>query len=369
MGVQLPSFETAKNRRQRARAAGMNPDYWYAVEHSGALEKGQVQQVTFWGRQFAIFRGSDGLVRALEDRCAHRQLPLSKGEVHGCRVTCPYHGWSYDHEGRLVDIPHELFGKKRPKISVAAYPVRERYGLIWLFPGDASKAEATPMPEIPEIEGDDAWACVPIDYTWQAHHSMIIENVCDFTHEFLHRDWKPFADPNLRNLDVEGDRIDLGYDTKVAAGGIYSLFADRSRSAGQHMKLGFYYPHQWSDTDGRYKHWMFVLPVNESTTRVFFLFYYADLKVPFLPLTIPRMAMKTVLKVANRLVMHPLLEQDRWAVEEEQKGYERHHDAPVAEFSPVVTAFQKLTIERWEAYLASRDERPRHGRLPLAPSD
>ena len=92
-------------------------------------------------------------MRAIEDRCAHRQVRLSLGEVHGCDLTCPYHGWTYGGDGRLVAIPHETFGRNVSKVRVASYPVRVRYGLIWIFPGDPALAEETPMPEIPELEG------------------------------------------------------------------------------------------------------------------------------------------------------------------------------------------------------------------------
>jgi hypothetical protein len=44
-----PSFEEAKNRRQKVRAASLDPNYWYAVEHDHALKPGQVQSVRFWG--------------------------------------------------------------------------------------------------------------------------------------------------------------------------------------------------------------------------------------------------------------------------------------------------------------------------------
>src|SRR3989442_13484677 len=84
-----------------------------------------------------------------------------------------------------------------PRVRIAAFPVRTRYGLIWIFPGDPARAEAVPMPELPELEGAQAWACVPVDFTWQAHHSLIIENVSDFTHAHLHRKYRPFSGAKL----------------------------------------------------------------------------------------------------------------------------------------------------------------------------
>ena len=68
------------------------------------------------------------MARAVENRCAHRQIKLTIGHVKKCDLVCIYHGWSYDEHGRLVDMKHDHFGKKLPVLSIRSYPVRERYG-------------------------------------------------------------------------------------------------------------------------------------------------------------------------------------------------------------------------------------------------
>lgn len=353
-----PGFLEARTRRQKVRAAGMNPDYWYPVEYDRAIKPGQVVEVKFWKRSIAVFRGTDGVLRAIEDRCAHRQLKLSLGNVDGCNLACPYHGWCYDGDGRVVKIPHDLFGRDRPNFKVQNFPLKVRYGLIWVFPGDPALAEVRRIPEIPEIEGPNAWECVPIDATWRAHHSMIMDNVSDFTHAYLHRKYKPFSDAKLTRLEAKDDKVYLSYDTKVGRGKISSLFIDQKNIDTDAMNLCYEYPYQWSNTDNKIKHWCFVLPIDERTTRAFFLFYFDHFKVPFLPLRIPRRLMKGVLTVANMLHIRPLLEQDGVAVEAEQRGYEEHHDAPIAEMNPAVLLFQQLTIRKWEEHLAKASGRP-----------
>ena len=95
-----------------------------------------------------------------------------------------------------------------------------------------------------------------------------------------------------------------------------------------------------------------MLPVDERTTRVFFLFYFKSLKIPLLPVHIPRFAMTAVMKISNRVLIGPLLSQDRFALEAEQEGYERHWDARSVEFNPVVQAFQRVTVRKWQEHLA-----------------
>lgn len=182
---------------------------------------------------------------------------------------------------------------------------------------------------------------------------MVVDNVSDFTHAWLHRSYRPFEEGAiLTRCETIGDNVHLAYDTKVGRGRISGLFVDHKRIRTNHMKLCFQYPYQWSNTDDEIKHWLFVLPIDERTTRNFFLFYFKSLKIPLLPVRIPRFAMSAVLKISNRLLIGPLLDQDRFAVEAEQEGYERHWEARPIEFNPVVQAFQSVTVRKWREYLA-----------------
>lgn len=347
-----PSFEQARTKREKARAAGLDPNYWYAVELDEAIKKGGVQRVTFWGTHVALYRDELGVLRAVEDRCAHRHVPLSIGVVKGERIVCQYHGWEYDKDGKLAGIPHDLFGMQMPRCKLRTYPVKVRYGLVWIFFGDAERAEQVPMPYIPDLEGPDAWACVPVAFTVNAHHSMIIDNVSDFTHEYLHRKFRPFKDAKLTKLESTEDAVYVSYDTKVGTGGVTAHFIDRAAADTDHMDLAYQYPYQWSNTGNHIKHWLFVLPIDRTTTRTFYLFHFKSFKVPGLPLRFPRRLMEPIIKTANRTHVQPLLVEDKIACEAEQEGWERHWSEPIAEVNPAVHAFQNLTIKKWEQHLA-----------------
>ena len=349
-----PAFEDARNRRQKARAAGLSPDYWYPVEWDRRVRRGQAIETMFWGTSIAVFRGRDGALRAIEDRCAHRQLKLSLGQVGDCTLTCAYHGWTYDGAGRCVEMPHDLFGHKFPNIRVGSYPVQVKHGLIWIFPGDPALAATRPIPAIPELEQRRPWGSIAIDFRWRAHHSMIIDNVSDFTHAYLHRRSRPFTDAKLTRMETSDERVLVAYDTKVGTGKISGLFVDRRRTNTNSMVLAYEYPYQWSDTDGKIKHWCFVLPIDERTSRAFFIFYFSDamLKVPLVPLSMPRPLVRAIMAASKRLLVKPLLEEDGFAVEAEQQGYEPHFDQPSAELNPAVHQFQQLTIRKWDEHLA-----------------
>ncbi|MET7335610.1 Rieske 2Fe-2S domain-containing protein [Nonomuraea sp. NPDC005650] len=355
-----PTFAEARNKRQKVRAAGLDPDYWYAVEYDVAVRPGQVVEVMFWNRSIALYRGSDGQLRALENRCAHRQLKLSLGEVNDCHLTCTYHGWTYDGDGRVVHYAHDLFGRAEPEVRVRSYPVRSRYGLIWLFPGDPRRAAERGIPDIPEIDRPRPWARMDADFTWRAHHSMIVDNVCDFTHAYLHRKKRPFWDARLSYHEMRGDQVFLGYDTLIGGGRVSGLFVDRRRGDTTSIDLCFDYPYQRSDTGGIIKHWCFLLPIDRMTTRAFFIFYFDAFKIPLTPFRFPRWAMGPMMKLGLAFSVRPLLLEDGAAVEAEQSGYERNFAAPIVDLNPAVHLFQDLTVHKWEEYLQrTRQPSPR----------
>lgn len=74
--------------------------------------------------KIAVFRTSDNQVYALENKCAHKQGPLSEGIVHGCKVTCPLHNWVFDMQTGHATGADE--GKVR------TFPVKVTDGVIYL---------------------------------------------------------------------------------------------------------------------------------------------------------------------------------------------------------------------------------------------
>ncbi|MEM1045002.1 MAG: nitrite reductase small subunit NirD [Pseudomonadota bacterium] len=66
---------------------------WIAVGQLGDIPRRGARTVEAGPRRIAIFRTAADAVYALEDRCPHRNGPLSEGIVHDGCVTCPLHNW------------------------------------------------------------------------------------------------------------------------------------------------------------------------------------------------------------------------------------------------------------------------------------
>ena len=121
------------------RRVAAHPDYWYPLAWSSEVKPEKALARRFAGEPVVLFRAKNGEIYALEDRCAHRQVPLSLGVVEGDTLRCGYHGWSYSCSGKCIEVPY--VGRGRRPNGVRSYPAREVDGLIFVFPGDPSLAD------------------------------------------------------------------------------------------------------------------------------------------------------------------------------------------------------------------------------------
>jgi phenylpropionate dioxygenase-like ring-hydroxylating dioxygenase large terminal subunit len=167
------------------RRIGLHPDFWYPLALAHALKAGHTLAATFAGEPIVLVRTASGQVFALEDRCAHRQVPLHLGVVDGEQLQCGYHGWRYHATGRLVTVPYLPKGARIPG-SVRAYPCREAYGLIFVLPGDPEKAAGVALPDIPRWSSP-RYKTMYFARLVRCHYSFMHENLMDMNHQFLHR--------------------------------------------------------------------------------------------------------------------------------------------------------------------------------------
>ncbi len=56
---------------------------------------GTAHEVAAAGLVFALYN-VEGQFYALDGVCPHAGGPLGQGELNGCIVTCPWHGWQFD---------------------------------------------------------------------------------------------------------------------------------------------------------------------------------------------------------------------------------------------------------------------------------
>ena len=79
-------------------------NYWYVAAYDHEVS-GRPMRRLILGEPVVLYRLEDGTPVALEDRCAHRHLPLSMGKLVGDTLQCHYHGLRYDRSGTCVRVP------------------------------------------------------------------------------------------------------------------------------------------------------------------------------------------------------------------------------------------------------------------------
>ncbi|NBU17701.1 MAG: aromatic ring-hydroxylating dioxygenase subunit alpha [Betaproteobacteria bacterium] len=131
------------------------------------------------GESMVFYRGAQGQAVALEDFCPHRGAPLSLGFVKDGNLVCGYHGLEMGCEGKTIAMPGQ---RVRGFPAIRSFPVVERYGFVWVWPGQANKASEDLIPKF-EFFDNPAWAYGGGLYHIACDYRLMVDNLMDLTHE------------------------------------------------------------------------------------------------------------------------------------------------------------------------------------------
>jgi vanillate O-demethylase monooxygenase subunit len=152
---------------------------WYVAATANEIDDDKPLGRTICGEAIVFFRGPDGAVAAVEDFCPHRGAPLSLGRVIEGRLVCGYHGLEMGCDGKAVAMPGQ---RVRGFPPIRNYPALEKYGYIWVWPGDPAKADPAKV-HTPEWADHPQWAYGGGMYHVQCDYRLMIDNLMDLTHE------------------------------------------------------------------------------------------------------------------------------------------------------------------------------------------
>lgn len=221
---------------------------YYAVAHSGDLQS-KPKAVDLFGIPLVLFRHGGG-VAALEDRCPHRNVPLSGGKTDGHRLECPYHGWQFGPSGACEHIPGLC--QPQPKVkrtlstvpNVPSYPVREASGYIWVWADpNSSPGQEEPL-AFPHLQ-TPGYSTIRQCLTLSGSIHSVAENALDVPHTaFLHG--------GLFRSDGERQAIEV--QVRRSPRGVEAQYIGESRPEGLIGKL-------LAPSGGEVEHWdRFFLP-------------------------------------------------------------------------------------------------------------
>lgn len=157
---------------------------WYVAAWSNEVTRDLLER-TVLEQPIVLYRKENGEAAAIGNACAHRFAPLHMGKLVGDTVQCPYHGLRFDGSGQCVLNPHGD-GMIPPRMAVPSWPLVEKHKLIWLWFGDADKADPATIPDF-SCHEDPELAFVGGVIEMKAHYELITDNLLDLAHsEFVH---------------------------------------------------------------------------------------------------------------------------------------------------------------------------------------
>ena len=155
---------------------------WYMAAWVAEIPENAFLARTLLGKRWLVFHSPEAGWTMIEDRCPHRFVPLSRGSFADGRISCGYHGLTFDGFGHCV---HNRFGEVPKGASVATCPVVERHGGLWFWAGDPAKADADAIPDFAFI--DEGAPVARAQYVMDVNYQLIADNLLDLSHaEFLH---------------------------------------------------------------------------------------------------------------------------------------------------------------------------------------
>lgn len=152
---------------------------WYVIAWSHEVGADVLFTRTVLGEPILLMRKQDGSLSALQDRCCHRLLPLSRSAREGDAVRCGYHGLKFDCAGQCVEVP----GMERVPsyLKIKSYPVIEKNRWIFVWMGDPDRADEALLPN--NFANDDPqWCNKPGYMHYEVPYLLICDNLLDFSH-------------------------------------------------------------------------------------------------------------------------------------------------------------------------------------------
>lgn len=180
-------------------------NYWYVAARADEVSRTPLGRV-ICNEPIVLYRTQAGAPVALRNLCSHRRAPLSKGKLVGDAIECAYHGLLFASGGRCIKIPSQ--DDIPAAAHIDAFPAAERWGLVWLWMGDAKDADLDLIPAKP-WRADKAWNADSTHYYHvNAGHMLMTDNLLDLGHvAYIHADTIGFNAAELKDdplvVDIE----------------------------------------------------------------------------------------------------------------------------------------------------------------------
>lgn len=187
---------------------------WYCAgwDYEVSQSKKAIIEKKIAGERIVLYRKQNGNMVAMEDRCPHRQAPLSLGKKEGDSLRCMYHGIKFSPSGDCEEIPGQ--DEIPARACVRVFPVVEKDSWIWVWMGDPEKADVNLIahavgPDHPDYNIKTSYVRINSDYRLE------LANLADLTHSsFVHEDTFAMGWAQVHSKPVH-QTLDRGIKTDI----------------------------------------------------------------------------------------------------------------------------------------------------------
>lgn len=289
--------------------------YWHPL--CGASEvtaENPKKRIRILAEDLMVFRAADGSFGCVAERCAHRGCSLYYGFIEEAAIRCPYHGWKFAVDGRVLEQPFEPEGSTfRDKVRQPAYPVEELGGLLFVYMGPQ------PVPLLPRwdvLVREDGRRSIGIQATLQCNWLQAQENTADTTHTYyLHGEMmeqRGLGSGETRYYHRPIAKYDFSYcewgiDKRCTYGGEYPE---------EEIRPPLIFPNILRIPAGAVEHMHWRVPIDRETTRIIMMAFRPEsLGVVSTELTTPVEHLPAELDANGEYRLDTFLAQDRMAWE------------------------------------------------------
>ena len=311
---------------------------WYIICCSSELKNQPLQKIIY-DQKIVLFRDKEKKPVAMLDRCLHRAALLSFGTVKDGVLTCPYHSWSYDSLGRVINIPSEGPQQKSTKHKCnKVYPVVEKDGMIWIWMGKAGEEKLEDIWSFPYVN-DKNWSQYFMVTNFENEVTNLVENFVDVPHTVsVHKGW--FRNQASRKVpmvvETKEGRVNVEYlQSKDAIGGWIQILLNPRKEPMRHTDC-FIFP---NITRVDYKfgsNYEYIInsqctPVGTMKTRVY---TYIAYRIPYIG---------KFLKPFIQFYTRKVIEQDVWIMKVQKDNLKLENEN---DFSSTLADEPHLQIEK-----------------------
>ncbi|MEM9610030.1 MAG: aromatic ring-hydroxylating dioxygenase subunit alpha [Actinomycetota bacterium] len=154
-------------------------------------EPGDYVTTELGGQPVIVQRDQDGRLGAISNLCAHRGTLLVEGYGNAKRFSCPYHGWTYADDGRLLAVPYTTRDDvDRSAHCLPRYRAEEWRGLVFASSTDDVQPLSERFAHLDELAADAGidrlhhWTSQRSEAVWEANWKLVISNAMESYHLF-----------------------------------------------------------------------------------------------------------------------------------------------------------------------------------------